>query len=278
MRKTNNTKEKLNVLVALIPDTKDWVLVQNQLWYRVPQSNAPSIVKNGSAEYIAFYHPASFPDELKWKIVKYARISRITVATRHELFPDEPKNSRKSHKSYFKIQLEELRDLPQPIESRSGRRILFISTSEEKFFSGTKDINRIFKSSPLENQMEELINAMAIVYEREWIEYVDEKRFYILDFAIFCKNGNIDIECDGDEYHMGDNNVHYDKTRNNELESYKWSVLRYTTKHFNEQEAHIKKTLYKTIEQYGGVTKATEPEIAYYPKVNPKGQYNLFNE
>lgn len=278
MMKTTKTKDELTVLVAVITQIKDWVLLHEQLWYRIPQNTAPPIIKNGNAEYIAFYHTKLFPEELKWKVVKYARIKRIITATRKDLFPDEPTNSTKAHKLYYKIEFDNLLELPKPIESRRGHRLVFVPTTEEKLFSGTTDLNRLFKGSPLEEQMQELIDAMAIEYEREWCEYVDEKRFYYLDFAIFCKNGNIDIECDGDEFHMGNDNVQRDKTRNNELESYKWSVLRYTTKHFKEQKAHIKKTLYKTIEQYGGVLKASEPETAYLPKVNPKGQINLFNE
>ena len=53
-------------------------------------------------------------------------------------------------------------------------------------------------------------------------------------------------------------------------------VLRYTTKHFNEEKEHIKKTLYKTINQYGGVLSVSEPDVVYYPKANVKGQFNLF--
>lgn len=50
-----------------------------------------------------------------------------------------------------------------------------------------------------------------------------------------------------------------DKTRNNELESYKWSGLRFTTKHFKEEREHIQKTIYKMINEYGGVKKVAEP-------------------
>jgi REase_MTES_1575 len=117
---------------------------------------------------------------------------------------------------------------------------------------------------------------MDVEYEREWCYVVDDNKKYYLDFAIFCKNGQIDIECDGDQYHMGNENVHYDKTRNNELESYKWSVLRYTMQHFNKERLHIKKTIWKTINQYGGTLKIGEPDAIYYPKTNPYGQTSLF--
>ncbi len=46
------------VLVALMPEVKDWALLQKENWYRIPQDNAPPIILNGQAKYIAFYHTA----------------------------------------------------------------------------------------------------------------------------------------------------------------------------------------------------------------------------
>jgi hypothetical protein len=269
-------KDTLNVLVAMLPERSDWVILNRDLWYRIPQISAPPIVRNGGMEYIAFYHTQKFSDDLKWKVVKYAKVKRIVPATRQQLFPNEPKGSTKAHKTYYKIEFDELITLPQPIVSRRGHRGVFVPTTEEKFFSGTTDFNKLFKGSFLEEDMERILDEWGIEYEREFREFVDDKRKYDLDFAIFCKKGRIDIECDGDEYHMGNANVHRDKTRNNELESYDWKVLRYTTKHFNEEREHIKKTIYKTIEACGGATRAAEPDVPYYPKFNPYGQTSLF--
>lgn len=272
----NKDKESMTVLVAMLPEVSDWVILNQELWYRIPKKTAPPIIHDGIAKYIAFYHTACFSEELKFKVVKYAEIKRITTATRQDLFPNEPLNSKKAHKIYYKIEFDELKDLEKPIVSRRGHRGVFVPTTETKFFSGTTDFNRLFKGSPLEEDMEQIIDAMGIEYEREYCYYVDRKRFYYLDFAIFCKNGWIDIECDGDTYHMGNENVHYDKTRNNELESYKWAVLRYTSKHFKEEREHIKKTIYKTITEYGGVLKVGEPDTPYFPPVDLKGQIQMF--
>jgi hypothetical protein len=269
-------KETFNVLVAMLPQVSDWVILNQELWYRIPQISAPTNVNDGTVEYIAFYHTRTFSDDLRFKVVKYAKIKRIVTATRQQLFPNEPLNSTKAHKIYHKIEFDELITLPQPIVSRRGHRGVFVPTTEAKFFSGTTDFNRLFKGSYLEEDMERILDEWGIEYEREYREFVDNKRKYDLDFAIFCKTGRIDIECDGDEYHMGNANVHRDKTRNNELESYDWKVLRYTTKHFNEEREHIKKTIYKTIEVCGGATRASEPQVAYYPKINPYGQRSLF--
>ncbi len=52
---------------------------------------------------------------------------------------------------------------------------------------------------------------------------------FYLDFAIFCKERNINIEFDGDRFHLSEFNVKRDKNRNNILSSLGWSILRFTT-------------------------------------------------
>lgn len=273
-----SSKESLNALVAMLPEKQDWQILHEQGWYRIPINTAPPIIKSGDAKYIAFYHTAKFEQDLKWKVVKYAKIKDISIASRRQLFPNEHILSKKAIKQYYKIEIEELIELQQPFISRRGHRITFISTTEEKMFSGKTDFNILFKGSPLEEDMLSIIENLGIEFEREWREYVDAKKFYYLDFAIFCQKGNIDIECDGNEFHMGNDSVHKDKTRNNELEGYGWAVLRYTTKHFKEEREHIEKTIYNKIKDFGGVKKVAEPDIPYYPLKKQTNQMRLFEE
>jgi very-short-patch-repair endonuclease len=271
------------VLGTLMPEVKDWALLLKELWYRIPIDNVPPILENGQAKYIAFYHTAKFKEDLKGQIVYYAEIKRVVIATRRELFPTESPYHGKANKQYYKVEFDALIPLPKPIVSRRGHRILFVPTTEEQFFSESTNFNKVFKNSYLEARMTDIMEDMNIVFEREFAIHVDDNRKYHLDFAIFCKKGKIDIECDGDTYHMGYDNVYYDKTRNNELESIQWKVLRYTTKHFQETgEKHIRKTMYKTIKDFEGCLDAQEPEAAYQsnpkPKVSTTGQIKLFSK
>jgi len=258
-----------------MPNQKDWHIACEQLWYRIPVDKAPKIIRDRRTEYIAFYFPALFGVEKKWKVFQYAKVKSVTEVSRKELFPAEPTNS-KSETRYYKISFDTLVTLPQPLVSRRGHRIIFVSTTKEKFFSGETDFNLLFQSSTLEKKMEKIMDDMQLEYEREWREYVDAKKFYYLDFAVWCKKGCIDVECDGDAYHMENEKVHYDKTRNNELESYGWSVLRFTTKHFQEEPKHIETILYKTIKELGGALKVSEPNEAYLPKKSDENQLGLF--
>lgn len=270
---------EMTVLVALMPEVKDWALLLKENWYRIPQETAPPIIQKGEAKYIAFYHTAKFKEDLKWQIVYYAEIKRVVSATRRELFPAESPYHGKANKRYFKVEFDALIALPKPIVSRRGHRILFVPTTEEQFFSESTNFNKVFKNSYLEARMIDIMSDMNIVFEREFAIHVDDNRKYLLDFAIFCKKGKIDVECDGDAYHTGNEQVHYDKTRNNELESIQWKVLRYTTKHFEEKDQkHIRKTMYKTIRDFEGCLEAHEAETDYKPKTSATGQMKLFSK
>ena len=127
-------RENVNVLVAVLPEKKDWQLLHEQLWYRIPINSAPPIIRDGKAEYIAFYHTAKFELDLKWKVVKYARIKRIVTATRQQLFPHESPLSKKAFKRYYKIEFDELIELEKPIVSRRGHRIVFCTNERRTFF------------------------------------------------------------------------------------------------------------------------------------------------
>ena len=258
-----------------MPNLKDWNIAHENLWYRIPLEKAPKIIREKNTSYIAFYFPSVFGEKKKWRVIHYAKVESIVQVSRKELFPMETLNS-KSDLLYYRINFQAIQTLPQPFISRRGHRIVFVSTTEEKFFCGETDFNILFKSSPLEKQMENFIKKMDIEYEKEWREYVDYKKFYYLDFAIWCKDGNINIECDGDSYHMQKEEVHNDKTRNNQLESYGWSVLRFTTKHFSEDKVHIEKTIYQTVKELGGAVRFLEPEQFYLPKKSDDNQLDLF--
>jgi hypothetical protein len=64
-----------------MPEKQDWQILHEQGWYRIPIDKAPPIIKNQGAQYIAFYHTSKFDEDLKWKVVKYAKIKRVAFAT-----------------------------------------------------------------------------------------------------------------------------------------------------------------------------------------------------
>lgn len=112
------------VLVAIVPRRWDWEQVCAEHWYRIPLARAPRRV---AAEYLAFYHPLVFA-ELRWTITYYAPVKRYSIARRRALLPSEPQHPR-ADDLYYKIDLGALEALPNPVPSKSLRRVTFIMTT-----------------------------------------------------------------------------------------------------------------------------------------------------
>ncbi len=258
-------RPKNTVLVALMPSIADWAIARENGFYRIPVRVAPEIVRTGEITHVAFYFPKAFGTEgftIRW----YAPVSSLVLRKRIEILPDQPYHP-KANADYYVIGCKALQQLPQIIASRKPRRLLFIPTTEEKLFSAT-EINFLFNDSPLEELMwDELVRA-SIPAERQYDVTVSDKR-YKLDFAIFCKQRNIDIECDGDEYHMTPEAVERDKRRSNSLTSRGWADLHFTTTALTADMAHTMSIVSEAINRYGGLQDPNDPnEYRYVPPPN----------
>jgi very-short-patch-repair endonuclease len=154
------------------------------------------------------------------------------------------------------------------------RRILFIPTTSEKFFS-VKELNFLFNSSRLEDQFWNALLLKNIFAERQYFVTVSNKNFF-LDFALFCKDRNIDIEIDGDRYHMEADAVRNDKQRSNLLATEGWSVLRFTTKEINYNLDASINIVMEAANKYGGLKDFKNPEIFNYLNKDD-GQMKIFS-
>ncbi|MDI6767972.1 MAG: DUF559 domain-containing protein [Bacteroidota bacterium] len=158
---------------------------------------------------------------------------------RKELFPKE-ENDPKRDDDYFRLQVGNLQVLPKPIVSKRWRRIVFIETTPSHLLHA-KEINDLFHESPIEEAFWNALKAERIDAERQYFVRNEQYRF-CLDFALFCMQRNIDVECDGDKHHLQPARVRRDKKRNNILEKMGWSVLCYGS-------SEIYNDLPKTIDQ-----------------------------
>ncbi len=55
------------------------------------------------------------------------------------------------------------------------------------------------------------------------------------------------MECDGREFHSGEDAHEKDRKRNNELTSYGWSILRFSGKEINSNSEECVKKIRRTI-------------------------------
>lgn len=128
------------MLVVYVPTPSDFVRVQQEQWYRIPQKFAP---KGLYAPYFAFYFGGHFGDR-KWAIHCYAPRLGHELVRRVELLPDEGDHPR-ANEWYYKIQLGELVWLERPIVSLRWRRISFIHTTWDRFQSAAEINDLVLK-------------------------------------------------------------------------------------------------------------------------------------
>lgn len=118
-------------LVGIMPSPHDMEIARVLGWYRIPLRFAPKIVE---VDYLAFYQTNSFGADHRWKIESYAQIRGHELTTRRELFKDEPNHPRASEE-YYKIQLGEIKNLPNKIDAGNWKRLTFLYTTGEKMIN-----------------------------------------------------------------------------------------------------------------------------------------------
>jgi hypothetical protein len=117
------------ILVAILPNQRDFDIARLFGWYRIPLKSAPKVV---SVDYLAFYQTKAFGEGARWQIAYVAEILGHELTRRRELIRDEPEHPR-AHEEYFKLQIGPLQRLDPPIPAGDWKRITFFYTTGEMF-------------------------------------------------------------------------------------------------------------------------------------------------
>lgn len=249
--------ERGEALVALLKERRDQDYLTNEGWYRIPVQSAP---RRWPPQWLAFYLPKVF-GERAYAVRSYGRVGSIDIVPRRALIP-EPAHPN-ADKLYYRIEVEDLQELPHLIPSKRFRRIVFVPTTYRKLFQA-QEINDLFDDSPLEDLLWRELKARQIAAERQWEEVI-RQRLYCLDFALFCRDGKIDIEADGDTFHNAADRVKADKERNNELSAAHWHLLRFTGEQIRERMAPYCMTrLTELVNRLGGLEETTVAPRVFY--------------
>ncbi len=260
-----------DTLVAVVPSPADFAIAQREHWYRIPCRTAPEMLS--MARWLAFYHTAA-SGEHKWAIHFVAPIEGIDRALRRDLLPHEPDHPR-ALEPYFRVRLGAIRRLDRPVPSARGRRIVFIPTTFAKL-QAAGEINDLYHESPLEDQLWEAFRREQIPAERQY--YVAEAtKSYCLDFAVLCTRAGVDVECDGDSWHLRPTAVVEDNMRNNLLTRRGWSVLRFSSRELDEP--HIRdavQLIRATAERLGGIELPNRVNRRFDRAGNVVEQYRLW--
>ena len=260
------------VLVAIINNLNDFADLRDRHWYRIPVASADKwLKKRFPPEWIAFYQTKKFGAEAH-AINYVAKVLEVKQVYRYEIFPDEPE-SEKTNKRYYQLFLSPLKPLRHPIISRRKRRIVFIATTVEKV-KEAKEINDLYDDSHLEDLLWAELKRLAIPAERqEFIEVSDQE--YALDFSIYCMDGKVDIETDGDYWHRHPEKKEEDTRRSNDLQTKGWHVIRFTSRQIRkEMESYCVDKVKKMIDRLGGLDvgkfkprKLGDPTGTYQPSL-----------
>lgn len=221
---SNNYK---SVLIGVLKTKRDLSILLKNHWYRIPLFYSPKI----KARYIAFYQPASFGKSGSC-IRYYAKIHNYKIVKRKELLPDEYDHPYQEE-DYYKIIFSKICKLPKPILNKNRVRVSFGFTTLEKLLNAeglaeAKDITQLFDIHPLERILEIELKKRNIKFFNEYNVYLATGKRYRLDFAIFCKKGCINIECDSSKWHSIKSQRIRDIQRDKELKKSGWIVLRLT--------------------------------------------------
>ncbi|MBN1545147.1 MAG: DUF559 domain-containing protein [Syntrophaceae bacterium] len=239
------------VLVAIINNLNDFAALRDRYWYRIPISSVEKWLKDCfPPEWIAFYQTKKFGAE-SYAINYIGKVSKVKEVYRYEIFPDEP-ISEKTNKKYFQIFVSSLKPLPYPIVSTRNRRIVFIPTTVEKI-NNAEEINDLYDDSPLEDALWVELKKMQIPAERqEFVEVGNQE--YALDFSVYCVDGKIDIETDGDYWHSHPEKKEEDTRRSNDLQIKGWHVIRFTSHQIREEmPTYCVDKIGKMVDRLGGL-------------------------
>ena len=254
--------EESRVLVAYLPNVADLTRAEQDGWYRIRSRDTANRLRGGlgSFEYLAFYQPKNFGEE-KYCVRRFARIRKLTQVPRIELIPHEPDHSR-AQELYYKVDLGPVQVLDQPVVSDRARRILFVPTYWAKL-RAAREFNELFVGSYLEELLYKQMRILGLAPEREYqVSCRDTSlpdrptRSYSLDFALFCRERQLDIETDGDTWHTGPRFAAADNERDNLLEANRWHVLRFNTLQLEGQMDAALSVIREAVNRYGGVKDA----------------------
>jgi hypothetical protein len=196
---SQDTTTTPRVLVAVINSPRDYAIVRDVGWYRIPVKRAPTQI---GADYLAFYHTAAFAPDMRWCVRYYAPVRDYRLVTRAELLPTEADHPRAAER-YYRIDIGSLLELPTPIFSRRLRRITFISTTLERLLAA-HEINDLWETSDAKERLWNAFREASIGAERHY-PIGEGHEAYIADFAIPCgdpvhgpvQSGGVAILVDG---------------------------------------------------------------------------------
>ena len=207
-------------LIAVLKAPRDLEIAARDRWYRIPLGKAPK----REFTHIAFYQPACFKPDGK-RIVYCARVAGSTTGRRVDMLPGEPGHPA-ANQLYLKYSLGPLIKLHQAVLNNTGSRVCFGYATLRRL-ARAGNVLGLFNVFPIENMMCAALRNSGVSFHREHVIRRGGKIKYRLDFALFCRKGKLDIECDGQSGHSTPAQRAKDAQRDKWLKRQGWATLRF---------------------------------------------------
>jgi very-short-patch-repair endonuclease len=266
----NASDQRGEMLLAIFKYTWSLTRLREEGWYHLPVNRTP---KTWPPKWMCFYQGKAFGEEA-YRVKYFGELESFEAVPYRELFPNQIE-SEKADLYYYRVRLKELIPLDRPILTFRPRRLSFIPTTWAKFESA-EQINDLFDESPLEDIMWQELKGLDVKAERQW-EFSIKKKRYFLDFAVFCHQGFIDVETDGDTWHARVDRIPSDNERNNQLAQKGWRILRYNGKQLRTTMSHCIREVQGTINSLGGLSdEGLVPRVFYQQGNQSIQQLSMF--
>jgi len=210
------------VLVAVLKNKDGLSRLLEKKWYRIPVEKCPK----RKFAFLAFFEPGSAPGR-RGRIRYFAKPAAVKII----------KNT--GPKKYYKFTFTRLHRLKVPVANNNGLRVSFGFTTLEKL-KNSKEVTGLFGVAPVEKILQKALKKTRLKIFPEYPVRLPAGKKYRLDFAVFCKKGVLNIECDSTEWHSLKSQIIKDKKRDETLKKLGWSILRL-------QEAEITGNISKSV-------------------------------
>lgn len=174
------------ILVAILPNQRDFDIARLYGWYRIPLKSAPKVI---SVDYLAFYQTKAFGHGQTGQIAIVAKVLGHELVRRRDLLRDEIDHPR-SEEEYFKIQLGPLKKLDNPIPASGWKRITFFYTTGEQFQNASTINDLVIKSQDEREVLWHTLRERALQANEYRAQELPES---VLDPAILALLGQFEL-------------------------------------------------------------------------------------
>lgn len=207
------------ILIGVLKNKRDLNILLKKHWYRIPEKYTPI----RRFQYLAFYQPKIFGQDGNC-IRYYAPVLEYKIVKRRRLLPGEPRHPN-AGLPYTQIYTGVIKELPRLIKNKPPRRVIFGFTTLARLLA-SKNILELYNIAPTEEIMAKTLRQAGIPAVAQHYTAARGRR-YRLDFAVFCKQGGIAIECDNKKAHQGPAHRAKDRAKDTNLRRLGWTVMRF---------------------------------------------------